>query len=41
MEKVFAMKKEQDKQKKKSDKSKQKKLAELGFEGEHAGEVIF
>lgn len=41
VEKVFAMKKEQDKQRKKSDKSKQKKLAELGFEGEHAGEVIF
>jgi U6 snRNA-associated Sm-like protein LSm1 len=41
VEKVFAMKKEEDKENKKINNSRQKKLAQLGFEGEHAGEVIF
>ncbi|KXS93653.1 hypothetical protein AC578_5320 [Pseudocercospora eumusae] len=40
-EKVFELKMQQDQKRKKTDKSKLKKLAELGFEGEHAGEVLF
>lgn len=40
VEKVFALKKAEDAQRKKSDKSKQKKLAAFGFEGEHHGEAI-
>lgn len=40
VEKVFALKKEEDASKKKADKSKQKKLAALGFESEHQGEAI-
>lgn len=35
------MKKQEEQDRKKTDKSKQKKLAEFGFEGEHSGEVIF
>lgn len=34
------MKKAENEERKKIDKSKQKKLAQLGFEGEHAGEAI-
>ncbi|CAK4033536.1 Hypothetical predicted protein [Lecanosticta acicola] len=41
VEKVFALKKQHDQDRKGTDKSKQKKLAEFGFEGEHSGEVIF
>lgn len=41
VETVFAMKKAEDKENQKTNQSRQKKLAELGFEGEHAGEVIF
>lgn len=40
VEKVFALKKAEDVQRKKSDKTKQKKLAAFGFEGEHHGEAI-
>lgn len=40
VEKVFALKKAEDLRRKKVDKSKQKKLAALGFEGEHHGEAI-
>lgn len=41
IEKVFALKKQEEQDRKKTDKTRQKKLAALGFEGEHAGEVIF
>ncbi|EME49309.1 hypothetical protein DOTSEDRAFT_68172 [Dothistroma septosporum NZE10] len=41
VEKVFALKKQENQDRKKTDKSKQKKLAEFGFEGEHAGEIVF
>lgn len=40
VEKVFALKKAEDAKKKKSEKSKQRKLAAFGFEGEHHGEAI-
>lgn len=40
VEKVFAMKKEADKEQAKVDKRKQKKLASEGFEGENAGEAL-
>lgn len=40
IEKVFALKKEEEAEKKKVDKRRQKKLAAYGFEGEHAGEAI-
>ncbi|GAB7360453.1 hypothetical protein MBLNU230_g8407t1 [Neophaeotheca triangularis] len=40
VDKVFAMKKEADKEQAKVDKRKQKKLATMGFEGEHAGEAL-
>jgi len=40
VEKVFALKKAEDSERKKVDKKKQKKLAEYGFEGEHQGEAI-
>ncbi|KAF2171224.1 hypothetical protein M409DRAFT_18341 [Zasmidium cellare ATCC 36951] len=41
VEKVYGLKKQEEQSRKTTDKSKQKKLAELGFEGEHSGEVIF
>ena len=41
VEQVFALKKAEDAKMKKADKSKQKKLAAFGFEGEHHGEAIF
>ena len=34
------MKKAEDQERKKVDKKRHKKLAELGFEGEHQGEAI-
>jgi U6 snRNA-associated Sm-like protein LSm1 len=37
---VFALKKQEDLDRKKADKVKQKKLADLGFEGEHIGEGV-
>jgi len=40
VEKVFALKKEEDAVRKKADKTKQKKLASIGFEAEHQGEAI-
>ena len=40
VEKVFALKKTEDDERKKVEKRKHKKLAELGFEGEHQGEAI-
>ncbi|KAK5678923.1 hypothetical protein LTR17_018423 [Elasticomyces elasticus] len=40
VEKVFALKKAEDVENKKSEKLKQKRLAKEGFEGEHAGEAI-
>ena len=40
MEKVFALKKAEEGERKVSDKRRQKKLADEGFEGEHAGEAI-
>lgn len=40
VEQVFALKKAEDAKRKKVDKSKQKKLAAFGFEGEHHGEAI-
>lgn len=40
VEQVFALKKAEDAKRKKADRSKQKKLAEHGFEGEHHGEAI-
>lgn len=40
VEKVFALKKAEEQDRKKTDKRKHKKLAELGFEGEHQGEAI-
>ena len=40
VEKVFALKKAEDQERKKLDKRKHKRLAEYGFEGEHAGESI-
>jgi U6 snRNA-associated Sm-like protein LSm1 len=40
VEQVFALKKAEDAKRKKADKSKQKKLAAFGFEGEHHGEAI-
>ncbi|QIW98000.1 hypothetical protein AMS68_003518 [Peltaster fructicola] len=40
VEKVFALKKEEDTRQKKHDITKQKKLASLGFEAEHHGEAI-
>ena len=40
VEKVFALKKGEDQERKKVDKKRHKKLAEHGFEGEHAGEAI-
>ena len=40
VEKVFALKKAEDAEKKTTDKRKHKKLAEYGFEGEHSGEAI-
>lgn len=40
VERVFALKKEEDAVRKTADKKKQKKLATVGFEGEHHGEAI-
>lgn len=40
VEKVFALKKAEDVERKKVDKRKQRKLAAYGFEGEHSGEAI-
>lgn len=40
VEQVFALKKSEDAKRKKLDRSKQKKLAAFGFEGEHHGEAI-
>jgi U6 snRNA-associated Sm-like protein LSm1 len=40
VETVFALKKAEDAKRKKMDRSKQKKLAGHGFEGEHSGEAI-
>lgn len=40
VEKVFALKKAEDAEKKTTDKRRHKKLAEYGFEGEHSGEAI-
>ena len=40
VEKVFALKKAEDQERKKSDKKKHRKLAAFGFEGEHQGETI-
>ena len=40
VEKVFALKKTEDQERRKADKKKHKRLAEHGFEGEHAGEAI-
>lgn len=40
VERVFALKKEEDEQRSKAEKRKHKKLAAQGFEGEHAGEAI-
>jgi len=40
VEKVFALKKAADAERKKVEKKRGKKLAELGFEGEHQGEAI-
>ena len=40
VEKVFALKKAEDQEKKSADKKKHKKLGELGFEGEYQGEAI-
>jgi len=40
VEKVYALKKEEDSTRKKADKTKQRKLAALGFESEHQGEAI-
>lgn len=40
VEKVFALRKAENAMNKKLDKSKQKKLAAFGFEGEHHGEAI-
>jgi U6 snRNA-associated Sm-like protein LSm1 len=40
VETVFALKKAEDAKRKKLDRSKQKKLAAFGFEGEHHGEAI-
>jgi len=37
---VFALKKQEDLDRKQADKSKQRKLADLGFEGEHVGEGV-
>jgi U6 snRNA-associated Sm-like protein LSm1 len=41
VEEVFALKKEEEANKKKGDKSRKGRLAELGFEAEHSGEVLF
>lgn len=40
VEKVFALKKAEEQDRKKTDKRRHRKLAELGFEGEHQGEAI-
>ena len=40
VEKVFALKKAEDLERKRVEKSKHQKLAAFGFEGEHQGEVI-
>ncbi|KAK6395999.1 hypothetical protein LTR65_010108 [Meristemomyces frigidus] len=40
VERVFALKKAEDAERKKTDKRRQMKLAEHGFEGEHSGEAI-
>ncbi|KAF2766121.1 Sm-like ribonucleoprotein [Teratosphaeria nubilosa] len=40
IEKVFQLKKEEDAQRKKKERSKHKKLAAIGFEGETSGEAI-
>lgn len=40
VEKVFALKKTEDQERKKVDKKRHEKLATYGFEGEHAGEAI-
>jgi U6 snRNA-associated Sm-like protein LSm1 len=40
VEQVFALKKQEDLEKKSADKSKQRRLANLGFEGEHTGEGV-
>ena len=41
VEEVFALKKEEDAQRKKGDKVKKGRMADLGFEAEHSGEVLF
>lgn len=40
VEKVFALQKAESEERKKVEKSRQRKLANLGFEAEHAGEAI-
>lgn len=40
VEKVFALKKAQEAERKVVEKRKHRRLAEYGFEGEHAGEAI-
>ena len=40
VERVFALKKAEDQERSKTEKTKHKKLAAYGFEGEHAGEAI-
>lgn len=40
LEQVFELHKQEQAQKKKQEKSRHKKLAAYGFEGEHAGEAI-
>ena len=41
MEEVFALKKQQEAQRKKADKARGRQLEALGFEGEHSGEILF
>ena len=40
VEKVFALKKAEDQERKQVDRKRHRKLAAFGFEGEHAGEAI-
>ena len=41
MEDVFALKKQQDMQRKRGDRIRGRHLEALGFEGEHSGEILF
>ncbi|KKZ65784.1 hypothetical protein EMCG_08407, partial [[Emmonsia] crescens] len=40
-EEVFALKKQEDNERKKGDKRRNTKLQTLGFEAEHSGEILF